>query len=94
MHPTATSTPLIGTPLSELRAFAAGVTQSLSVARGLVEAGRAVDLAGLEDQVGLVCAKALDLQPAEGRLIRGVLVALLARAEALSVALRRAQMPS
>jgi len=45
---------------------------------------------GLEDQVGLVCAKALDLQPAEGRLMRGVLVALLVRADALSVALLHA----
>ena len=86
MHPTATSAPLI-----ELRAFADGVTQTLGVACRLVEAGRPVDLTGLEDQVGLVCAKALDLQPAEGRLMRGVLAALLVRAEALSVALLHAR---
>ncbi len=85
---TATSAPLL-----ELRAFADGVTQTLGVARGLVEAGRHVDLAGLEDQVGLLCAKALDLPPAEGRAIRGELVALLARVEALSVALLHARAP-
>jgi hypothetical protein len=86
MHATAPSNPLI-----ELRAFADGVTQTLGVARGLVEGGRSVDLAGLEDQVGLVCAKALDLPPAEGRTMRGELVALLARVDALSVALLHAR---
>jgi hypothetical protein len=75
----------------ELRAFADGVTQTLGVARGLVEAGRCVDLAGLEDQVGLLCAKALDLPPAEGRSMLAELVATLARVEALSVALLRAR---
>jgi hypothetical protein len=86
MHPTATSASLI-----ELRAFTDGVTQTLSVARGLVEAGRYVDLAGLQDEVGLLCAKALDLPPAEGRAIRGDLAALLARVEALSGALLHAR---
>ena len=47
-----------------------------------------------EDQVGLVCAKALDLPPAEGRLMRGDLMALLARTEALSVALLHARQMS
>lgn len=86
MPPTATSASLL-----ELRAFADGVTQTLSVARGLVEAGRSVDLAGLEDQIGLLCAKALDLQPAEGRIMRTELIAVLARVEALSVALLHAK---
>jgi hypothetical protein len=74
-------------PLAELMAFADGVSQTLSVARGLVEAGRCVDLTGLQDQVGLLCAKSLDLPPAEGRAMRGELIVLLARAQALSVAL-------
>lgn len=77
-------------PLAELRAYADGVAQTLGVARGLVDAGRAVDLAGLQDQVGLLCAKALDLPREEGRAMRGELVALLARLDGLSVALRRA----
>ncbi len=86
MPPTAASA-----PLRELRAFADGVTQTLGVARGLVEAGRYVDLGGLEDQVGLLCAKALDLPPEEGRALRDELLALLARVEALSVALLHAR---
>ena len=50
-----------------------------------------MDLTGLEDQVGLLCAKALDLPPAEGRTMRGELVAVLARMDALTVALRHAR---
>jgi hypothetical protein len=75
----------------ELRAFADGVTQTLGVARGPVEAGRSVELAGLEDQVGLLCAKALDLPPAEGRIMLAELATTLARVEALSVALLQAR---
>jgi hypothetical protein len=85
MHPTATSAPLIA-----LRTFAEGVTQTLGLARGLVEAGRSVDLTGLQDQVGLLCAKALDLPPAEGRAMRGDLIALLARVDALTAAVSHA----
>jgi hypothetical protein len=85
MHPTAAPARLM-----ELRAFADDVTQTLGVARGLVEAGRYVDLTGLEDQIGLLCAKALDLPPDEGRAIRGDLVGMLARVEALSAALLHA----
>ena len=86
MRPTATSAPLL-----DLHAFAESVTRTLGVARGLVEAGRPIDLAGLEDQVGLLCAKALDLPPAEGRVMRSELVGVLARVETLSVALSRAR---
>jgi hypothetical protein len=50
-----------------------------------------IDLNGLEDQVGLLCAKALDLQPDDGRAMRNDLVAVLARVDALGVALARAR---
>lgn len=85
-----TRPPTSSAPLKELRSYADGVMQTLGVARGLVEAGRHVDLAGLEDQVGLLCAKALDLPPEDGRAVRADLFALLARVDALSVALLRA----
>jgi hypothetical protein len=81
----------ISPALHELRAFADGVTQTLGVARGLIEAGRDLDLSGLEDQVGLLCAKALDLAPAEGRSMRNDLVAVLARLDALSIAMVHAR---
>ena len=76
--------------LAELLAFAAGVSQTLSVARGLVEAGRCVELAGLQDKVGLLCAQSLDLPPDEGRAMRAELIVLLARTQALSAALSQA----
>ena len=78
-------------PLMERCDFADGVTQTLGVARGPVEVGPAGDLAGLEDQVGLLCANALDLPPAEGRIMLAELVTTLARVEVLSVALLQAR---
>jgi hypothetical protein len=38
--------------------------------------------------VGLVCARALDLPPEEGRLMRGELQALLSEVDALAASLR------
>ena len=89
MHANATSSPLV-----ELRTFADGVMQTLGVARGLVEVGRQVDLAGLEDQVGLLCAKALDLPPTDGQAMRVDLLVVLGRVEALSAALLHARCPA
>jgi hypothetical protein len=60
----------------------------LRLAEGIVAAGRQVDLAGLEDRIGLVCAQALDLPPDEGVRLRPGLVALLRDLDALAVALR------
>jgi hypothetical protein len=54
-------------PLAKLDALADGVLATLRTARGLVDSGRRIDLAGLDDMVGLLCAQALDLPPAEGR---------------------------
>jgi hypothetical protein len=78
-------------PLADLRAYADGMMQTLGVARGLVDAGRSIDLAGLEHGIGLLCAKALDLPPEQGRAIRGELIALRARIESLTAALERAR---
>jgi hypothetical protein len=70
-----------------VRVFAEEVTKLVGVARALVEAGRDVDLAGLDSQVGLLCAKTLDLPPDEGRRVRPRLIALSGTVEALSRAL-------
>lgn len=37
----------------------------ISIAAALAESARPVDLDGLQDQVGLLCAKALDLPPGQ-----------------------------
>jgi hypothetical protein len=56
---------------------------ALSVARGLVRARRHIDLRGLENDVGQLCAACLDLPPEHGRAIRPRLQALLAELDAL-----------
>ncbi len=64
------------------------VRHTMQVAAGLAVGGRRIDLTGLDHTVGLLCAKALDLSPAEGRAARTGLVALLTEVDALSLALR------
>ena len=61
----------------------------VGIARALVEAGRAIDLTGLDRQVGLLCAKSLDLPPDDGRRVRPRLIALFGSMEALSRVLAR-----
>jgi len=65
-----------------------GATSTLRVARGLLEGGRRVDLEGLDRVIGVICARALDLPPEEGRTIRPRLALLLADLDALSLALQ------
>jgi hypothetical protein len=63
-------------PLRDVEAIAEGVAATLRVAHGLVEARRRVDLAGLDRMVGLLCARALDLAPEQGRALRPRLMAI------------------
>ena len=74
----------IAAEIDAVRALAEELTKMVGVARALVDAGRAIDLSGLDDQVGLLCAKSLDLPPDEGRRIRPRLIALSGSIEALS----------
>jgi hypothetical protein len=64
---------------------------TLRVARALVESRRPVDLAGLQDAVGRLCAAALDLPRAESGALRPRLAAVLAELDALERALRTAE---
>ena len=59
----------------------------LKVARGLVAAERPIDLAGLDQRVGRICAQALDLPPEAGRMLRPRLASLLAGIEDLGALL-------
>jgi hypothetical protein len=72
-----------------LRARAAQLAGAIRLARALLDGGREIDLAGLEEQAGRLCAQTLDLPPAEGRALRGALIALRAEADGLIAALRR-----
>ncbi len=76
------------TPIQRTRAGVAALRRTTALARALADAGRPIDLAGLDGQVGLVCARALDLPPDEGRAMRVELQGLLDEVDALAAAMR------
>lgn len=61
---------------------------TVNIAAGFATGGRRVDIAGLDRSVGLLCAKALDLPPTEGRAACALLFSLLNRIDVLSVAMQ------
>ena len=73
-----------GAPLTQVIGLAATVTGTMRVARALVEVGRVVDVAGLDREVGLVCARSLDLPRPDGEAMRPLLQELLAELDALA----------
>lgn len=73
-----------GDPLDSLRSFLEDLDNAVVVACRLVREGHRIDLTGFEAQVGLLCAKALDLPVEQGRSIRPDLVRLRTRVEALT----------
>ncbi len=80
--------PAAGPPFpAPLDAAIATLEGMLRVALALAAARRPIDLAGLDQRVGRVCAQALDLPPEEGRALRPRLAALLTGIEALAAQL-------
>jgi hypothetical protein len=75
------------TPLAAVRACLEQLGRTLGIARSLVVAGKQVDLTGLDAEMGYVCARALDLPPEEGRVLRPELMGLHAEIDALEAAL-------
>ncbi len=73
---------------AELASLSKTLHDTVNIAAGLAAGGRRVDVAGLDRSVGLLCAKALDLPPVEGRAACALLFSLLSRIDALGVALR------
>lgn len=76
-------------PQDAVRAAAQGLGGLVSIAEGLVRAGRAVDLEGLERDVAALCAAAMALPPDEGRAIRGDIAVVMAGIDGLLSRLRR-----
>ena len=60
------------------------ITRLLRLTRALVQAGRDVDLCGLDRQIGLLCAKTLDLETRKGRMFRPSLIELRREVDALT----------
>lgn len=80
-------------PIEAVRALAEELTKMVCIAQVLVAANRQVDLTGLDSQIGLLCAKSLDLPPDEGRKIRPRLIALFGSVEELSRSLAKRAPP-
>ena len=78
-------------PLGRTRSLAGGVMNTVRLSRALVDGQRQVDLAGLDNVVGLLCAKALDLAPEIGRMLIPELYAVLEEVQVLTEAIRAAQ---
>jgi hypothetical protein len=74
-----------------LRDLAMRLIRTMSVARGLVRGGRTLDLAGIEDGVGLLCAQALDLPSDQGQALTGLLCEVRAELDGLEAALDEAR---
>jgi hypothetical protein len=77
-------------PAQAVRSAAQALGAILRLAQALAERGEGLDLAGLDQQVGRVCASALDLPLAEGRELRADLFALRQQVDLLAQALRGA----
>ena len=54
-------------PAQRAAAAALALAGMLRTARALTQTRRTIDLAGLDQEVGRLCAAALDLPPADGR---------------------------
>ncbi len=74
-------------PFAAARTYATSLARTTALARAFTTSGRTVDLAGLDDKVGLLCAKALDLPPNEGRELRTELILLRSELNSLALAL-------
>jgi hypothetical protein len=70
-----------------LGALAGRLSRTLGLARALALSGRTVDLRGIEDGVGMLCAQTLDLSAVESRQMRPVLLNLLAELDLLRLVL-------
>jgi hypothetical protein len=79
----------IDTPPLSMVTLAERITRTLAVARALIVSGRDVDLAGIEDGIGMLCAKTLDLPNEQARSMLPALYDMRVQVDRLSVALRQ-----
>lgn len=79
--------------LLALRSFLEDLENATAVATTFVRDGHMIDLADFDAQVGLLCAKTLDLPSDQGRLMRPELMRLREKLEALEATLRGTRPP-
>lgn len=75
------------TQLAAVQGCLAQFSRTLVVIRNLMQAGRYVDLTGLDAEMVLVCTRALALPPEEARSLRPVLLSLREELGVLAAAL-------
>ncbi len=63
------------------------LSQTLALAQGLIHGGRTLDLTGVDDGVGVLCAQTLDLPPEDARVVLPTLHEVLGRLDRLTLAL-------
>ncbi len=80
-------------PLTSLRSFLEDLSNTISIARTSVRDGHQVNLEGFDLQAGLLCAKALDLPPEQGRVVRPDMEELLQSVDALAACLSASVRP-
>lgn len=68
--------PALQPPSSAAPALVCRLAASVAVAKGLASGGRVIDVSGLDDLAGLLCAQVLDLPRDDGLALRPALTAL------------------
>lgn len=82
------------TPLATVRTCLEQLGRTVGIARNLVQAGKRVDLTGLDAEMGFVCARTLDLPPEDGRALQPDLIGLRAAIDVLTASLAARAPPS
>lgn len=72
-----------------LTELAARISRTLGVARALADNGRQLDLSGMEDGVGALCAQTMDMAPGEAHCMLPILRDLLTQVDQLTASLTR-----
>ena len=65
------------------------LSRTIGLARGLVRGGRHLDITGIDDGVGILCAQTLDLAPEDASAMVPVLQGVLTQVDLLAAALHR-----
>ncbi len=73
-----------------LTVLASRLSRTIGLAHALAQNGRTVDLTGLEDGIGMLCAQTLDLPTPDGRAMLPLLYDVLSQVNALSATLHGA----
>lgn len=71
-----------------LTELAVRLSRTLAIARALIQGGRTIDLTGIDDAIGVLCAQTLDLPDGEARRVLPALRAVQTEVDLLSAMLR------